>query len=270
MIIICSLYFEKTTKSMSSFILSITFVSLLGTLIGLTVSGAPSSDPSDTFTFTQLLESYMGPMSTTLAVSIALCVAVIGGAIFTWRRWNTNPAPAAKTRIPPHQCYVQAVTQAVTLNPQYSNGWINLGNTVYGTQTVTVSGTSYTKQDCYVQAVTVNSQCADAWFNLGYNLSGPQTVTVGETLYTKRDCYVQAVIADSQIADSWAWLGTSLSSTETVIVSETVFTQQDCYVQAVTLNPQLSNGWFNLGNTLSGTQTVIVSGTVFTQQDCYV
>ena len=76
--------------------------------------------------------------------------------------------------------------KGLEIDPTYHIPWSNLGIEGGGT----VSGTSYSKKECYVNCLEICPTQHQAWSNLGNQGGG----TVSGTSYSAKECYVNCLV----------------------------------------------------------------------------
>ena len=164
----------------------------------------------------------------------------------------------------------QCYVQALKIDPEYGSVWDSLGQTIESGETVEVDGTPYTQRECYLQAVKFYPGATYPWMRLANAMEAGEAVTVNGTVYTKQKCYVEAVDIDPQFSSAWYRLGQTVKSGDTVAVNGTAYTQQQCYAQALKADPEYGFVWDSLGQTIESGETVEVDGTSYTKRECYL
>jgi len=166
------------------------------------------------------------------------------------------------------QCYLRALS----LTPDHSLAWYNLGCTLIGTQeSVRVQGKTYSATACSIKAISLYKTWDLAWYQLGHNLYASQQdkALVNGRLVGEKECYIMAIELNPKRSFPWCSLGVALNKDETIIISGRRYTQHECFIKAVTLDSRDAESWSRVGKTLPESQThVLVNDELHTRLQC--
>ena len=125
--------------------------------------------------------------------------------------------------------------------------WVNLGRAMATGATVSINGSTYTDQDCFIQAIEKGHSDFAVWNDISTTIPIGAYARIQGVMLSRMDCLVRSLSLNASHEFQWiVWLNlcSAMLDGTNIVVRGKSYTKQACWVRAQKGGLQLSAAWY--------------------------